>query len=240
MRRGESTLMSELPPIDVLDRDGALREAADGLDRACGFLDEPGAGEGHTRAALLRRAAAAGGLLAGGGALFGLVAPAAGAKSPAQDRAILNYALTLEYLESSFYARALAGRALSGETLTFAQVVGRHENAHVTILRGALGRAAVARPRFDFGATVTDAARFRTTALLLEDTGVSAYGGQVTRIKSPRILVAAAQIHAVEARHAAWIADIINRDPAPEALNPVLSRAAVLGAVRDTGFIQSS
>jgi len=236
----DQTISTEL---DELDADGAIRESMHSLEEECGFHDDPAAdplddGQAMPRSALLRRGAMGAGALVAGAGLFGLAAPVLAQRSPRQDRAILNYALTLEYLEAGFYADAIAKGALRGEDLRFAQVVGQHENQHVTLLRAALGSAAVRRPRFNFGNATASVASFRATALALEDVGVRAYGGQITRIMSRQLITVAAQIHAVEARHAAWMADILGRDPAPFALNGYASRAQVLGVVRRTGFIR--
>src|SRR4029077_16706769 len=115
----------------------------------------------------------------------------ASTKVTKNDVAILNYALTLEYLEAAFYNEAVAKGALKGETLKFAKVVQGHENAHVSFLKGALGKAAVKKPMFNFKGTTANAAKFRATAQVLEDTGVAAYVGQVGNIYSPKILAAA-------------------------------------------------
>ena len=115
-----------------------------------------------------------------------------------------NFALLLEYLESEFYTRAVAGGALSGELLNFATIVRDHELAHVEFLRNALGAAAIEKPTFDFRNTTTDAEAFAATAIVLEDTGVAAYNGQGPRLRR-RTLPAAASVVSVEARHAAWI-----------------------------------
>ncbi len=165
--------------------------------------------------------------------------------SAAQDTAILNFALTLEYLESEFYVDAVDKGALSGETLTFARTVRDHELAHVEALRDALGSAAVAKPTFNFMNTTSDASTFRATAVVLEDTGVSAYNGQGPNLRKPTLAVAAS-IVSVEARHAAWIRRIVGKPdydgssenyPAPAALDTALTRDQVLAAVNDTGFI---
>ena len=99
----------------------------------------------------------------------------AGAASRKGDIAILNYALTLEYLEAAFYTEAERKGALRGELASFAIVVGGHERAHVKGLKAALGHKAVKKPMFDFQGTTEDAAKFAATAQALEDTGVSAY-----------------------------------------------------------------
>jgi Ferritin-like domain len=188
-----------------------------------------------TRAQFIARAG-----LAGGGALaasFGLDPALAAAASRQGDIAILNYALTLEYLEAAFYTEAGKMGALSGELALFAEVVGRHERAHVKALKQVLGRRAVKRPRFNFRGTTESAAQFAATAQVLEDTGVAAYKGQAPKIKSNAILEAALAIHAVEARHASWIRDINGVAPAPRAFDAPKSKGDVLAAVARTRFI---
>jgi rubrerythrin len=212
----------EFPTVDELDRDGALCEAAEKA--------------GVPRAAFLRRvgAFAGGGLLIGG--LPAGVALAQGAP-PASDIAILNYALTLEYLESSFYNEANSKGALSGETSSFSKVVAGHENAHVAALQKVLGSKAVKKPTFDFKGTTGSLGTFQQTSILLEDTGVKAYLGQVGNIKAKAVLEAAASILPVEARHAAWIRNIVGQTPAPDAFQPSATMSEVLAAVKSTGFI---
>src|SRR5690349_20963550 len=101
-----------------LDADGAIQEAAYAVDPA---------GEA-TRSDFFKKAAISGGALVAGGVVFGgLPALAMGAPSKAQDVAILNYALTLEYLETAFYKEARAKAGLKGETAKFARVAGGHE-----------------------------------------------------------------------------------------------------------------
>jgi rubrerythrin len=212
------------PTFEELDRDGAIEEAA--------------ARTGISRSQFLRRSAfAGGGLLIGGlPAAFSL------AQGTSQgDIDILNYALTLEYLEAAFYKEAVDGGALSGKLGTFAKVVAEHEQAHVDALKKALGAKAVKEPNFDFKGTTQDPATFGKTALVLEDTGVKAYQGQAGNIKSKAILKAAISIHPVEARHAAWIASILGGStlPAPDAFNPAADMATILAAVKGTGFIST-
>ncbi len=160
------------PTLDELDRDGALREAGARVDPL-------------TRGSFLRRALAiAGGAAAAGVALPALATPAAFAQSGGSDVDILNYALTLEYLEAAFYAEAVARGALSGELATFARTVAAHEQAHVDALKRALGGKAVKRPSFDFKGTTGSQDAFWRTALTLEDTGVEAYQGAAVNIQS--------------------------------------------------------
>ena len=163
--------------------------------------------------------------------------------SKKNDVKILNYALTLEYLESAFYAEALSKGKLSGSVLKFATTVAAHEATHVTALQKALGSAAVKKPSFDFKGTTGATKTFLATSKVLEDTGVSAYQGQATLIDATAILATAGSILAVEARHASWVRDLIGGgktpSPAPDAFSPPLSMKQVLAAVGKTGFIKS-
>ncbi len=145
---------------------------------------------------------------AAGGVLAGAMPRMASAATPASDVAILNF--TLEYLEAAFYAGAKANAGIfKGDTRNFVSVVAKHEAVHVAYLKKALGSAAVPKPKFDFkGTTNTNQKTFEATAQLLEDTGVSAYLGQVPLIKMPAIAGAAGTIVTVEARHAAWMRHI--------------------------------
>jgi Ferritin-like domain len=208
--------------IDQLDTDGAIRETA-------------AAAAGDTRAGFLAKAGLLGGGMIGAAAL---IDPSiAGAATKKSDIAILNYALTLEYLEAAFYTEAEKMGALSGELALFARVVGAHERAHVKGLKAVLGGNAVAKPRFNFRGTTESADAFAATAQVLEDTGVAAYAGQAPKVKADAILKAALAIHTVEARHASWIRDINGADPAPSAFDEPLSKKQVLAAVADTRFI---
>jgi hypothetical protein len=211
--------------LEVVDPDGISE-----------VLDPRTAG---TRAAFLKKAVVAGGGVALGGVLIGgLPALTTAAPGPAQDAEILNFALLLEYLEAEFYTQAEASGALSGEAAEFARVVGEHERAHVEFLEGALGDQANPKPTFDFQGTTEDQQMFLQTAIVLEDTGVAAYNGQGARL-TKETLPAAASVVSVEARHAAWVRDIVGENPAPNVVDPLQSMEEITAAVTDTGFIQS-
>ena len=210
-------------PFEQLDQDGAIAEALDAV-------------EGDTRADFLRKTAVAGGGLVGGGAALAALAAPAAAQS-ASDVNILNFALTLEYLEADFYTRATQGGALKGFLRRFSQIVGEHERAHVAALQKTLGNKAVRKPKFDFKGTTEDPQLFGQTAATLEATGVAAYGGAAPMVQSPAVLKAAIAIHTVEARHTAWINHIIGQPPAPTAFYEPMSVSQVLAAVTATGFI---
>jgi len=219
--------------LDVADPDEVIRGAMT---------------RGHTRADFFRRGAIAGGtLIAGGVAIGGLPGIALGKPSASQDVEILNFALLLEYLESEFYVQAVANNKLQPKVLEFARTVRDHELAHVEYLAKALGSKAIGKPTFDFGDTVKDNWKFLATATVLEDTGVTAYDGQGTRL-TRNTLAAAATIVSVEARHAAWVRHIMYAPagygnapyeyPAPSALQPYKTKDQVTEAVTATGFIK--
>jgi hypothetical protein len=216
--------MSHLPKLEELDVDGAIREAADNLG-------------GDSRGAFLRKAGLGAGAVLGSSAFFGALPAIASAGVAASDVAILNYALTLEYLEAAFYAEAASKGRFTGKVGKFAKIVAQHEAAHVSFLKGALGSAAVKKPVFDFKGTTTNRAKFVATAQVLEDAGVAAYLGQVGNIKSKQILAAAGSILPIEARHAGWIRDINDVPGAPKAFEGAKTKAQILAAVKGTGFI---
>jgi hypothetical protein len=220
--------MSDLKITDV-DADGAIQEAHEALG-------------GDTRGDFFKKAALGGGALLGSGALLGgLPALASGAtkKSAKNDVKILNYALTLEYLEAAFYKEAVSGGVVNGPALDGAKIVAKHEADHVKALKTALGSAAVKQPKFDFQGTTKDQAKFIATAVALENTGVAAYLGQAGNILNPKILLAAASILPIEARHASFFNTLNGQSFAPASFEKGKSMAAILKAVKKTGFIKS-
>jgi hypothetical protein len=230
--------MNPVFDLDVIDVDGAVREAEAGVAN-------------DTRAAFFRKAAVGGAGVLASGTILGMLPEIASAKpSRKQDLQILNYALTLEYLESAFYKEAVASGALSGDALTFAKLVAAHEATHVTALHKtikSLHGKPVKKPTFDFKGTTKDQGKFLATSFVLENTGVKAYLGQAGRLKSKALLGAAASIVTVEARHASAAA-VLNagagaygggsKGITPNgAFDSAASMKAILGAVKGTGFI---
>jgi hypothetical protein len=230
--------------LDSIDADGAIAETHAAAEAA---VDS-----GHTRISFLRKGALAGGAALSGGAILGALLPgtalaASGKGRPpasfgAGDIGILNYALTLEYLESSFYNTAAKNNIAKGDKQlsAFLATTVRDENAHVKALKGALGSKAVKEPKFAFGKTVTDKATFAATAYVLENTGVHAYIGQAFNIASPAYLGVALSIVTIEARHSGAIGLYLGKPIAPNGpFDTGYTAAKVLAAVKGTGFIQS-
>jgi hypothetical protein len=149
------------------------------------------------------------------------------------DLAIVNYALTLEYLESQFYAKVIRSGLFHGATLSLLKSFGEDENEHVMALKGvakSLGTpAAVPVGKF----ALTSAAAVTKLAGAVENLGASAYLGQAANIKSKEILAAALAIHTIEARHAATFNTLLKLSPTPDgAFAKPMSMAQVLAAVK--------
>jgi hypothetical protein len=238
--------------IDKIDVDGALQEAAATADETV---------RGDTRLGFLRKAGLASGAAVAGAAInpVGALAwgrhghgPGWGPGGEQQGRppwafgpgdiGILNYALTLEYLEAAFYNQATAAGAITDpQTKVFLATVTVDENNHVAFLQKALGSAAVASPTFDFQGIPENQAKFQQTAFVLENTGVHAYLGQATNIRSPAYLAAAASILTIEARHASVIGLIIDESTAgivpSGSFDTPYTAEQVLTAVGATGFV---
>ncbi len=215
--------MAHLPPLEELDVDGAIREAADKVGP-------------ETRAAFLRKAGLGAGAVVAGGAFSGVLpALARGATIPKSDIDILNFALTLEYLEATFYQEGLRQvGGLSGDVQALSEEIGSNESEHVDELTKTiedLGGKPDKAPELDFGDAFEDEDSFLELAQTFEDTGVSAYNGAAPQIQSEEVLAAAGSIVQVEGRHAALIRLTRGEEPAPVAFDETLSEQEVLDTV---------
>ncbi|MDQ4145198.1 MAG: ferritin-like domain-containing protein [Actinomycetota bacterium] len=160
---------------------------------------------------------------------------------PSGDIDILNYALTLEYLETDFYTQGTDGNTLSGRELEIVEAIRAHEAAHVKALSTTiedLGGQPVKQPKFKYPAGTFDSRdKFLQTASTFEELGVTAYHGQVGNIQTPDLLAAAAAIAGVESRHAAVLARLIEGEAFPAPFEKAQPMEAVLKAAKP--FIQS-
>lgn len=173
-----------------------------------------------------------------GGALLAVpgVASAHNPPDPPTDIDILNYALTLERLEATFYRRVLKkfsqgefensdffdglGNYLRRNAYDNFKIISEHEDTHVdtlvSVIKSAGGKP-VPQSDYDFG--ITSVASAVKTAKILENTGVRAYDGAIAHIFGADYLTAGATIATVEARHAAYL-NILNRAvPFPSAFD---------------------
>ena len=149
------------------------------------------------------------------------------------DLAIVNYALTLEYLESQFYADVIKSGLFTGKNLSVIKSFGAEEAAHVAALHqvaSGLGTPA-AKPTGTF--PIHSAAQVTQLASTVENLGASAYLGQAGNIQSKEILAAALSIHSIEARHAATLNLLLKKTPTPDgAFAKPASMSEVLAAVK--------
>jgi rubrerythrin len=186
---------------------------------------------GMTRSSFILRGALAAGAVYGTTAVGPFVS-AALAQSGSSDVDVLNFALTLEYLESTFYNVKAKSVGLSGEAKSLATLIGGHEATHVAALEATikkLGGKPVAKPKFAF--PVTSEKTFLGLAYVLENTGVGAYNGAAPSLQSKDVLAAAGGIVQVEARHASAIALLIGKSPTPnQGFDKALTKAQVLSA----------
>ncbi|KAJ5263309.1 hypothetical protein N7478_010914 [Penicillium angulare] len=165
------------------------------------------------------------------GAAIGLSNASPVAKRAITDADILNYALTLEHLEASFYEEGLKNytkedfmnAGMDDTFYTNLQEIASDEKTHETFLTGALsaaGASPVARCNYTFPAT--DVKGFLALASVLEGVGVSAYLGAAGSIMNATYLGAAASILTVEARHSAYLRAALTESPFPQAFdNPL-------------------
>ncbi len=163
-------------------------------------------------------------------------APKAFAQSGSGDVAIANFALTLEYLEATFYTKAVDAGVLSGDALKVVTALRDHENAHVqaiTKLLKSVGATPVKKPQFTFpsGAFSSQSSVLKLAATF-EPVGVGAYLGQAPMIQSKDILAAAGSIVGVEDEHVVAVNNLLGDAASTlEAFPKALTKQQVLAAV---------
>ncbi|TCC86751.1 ferritin-like domain-containing protein [Pedobacter hiemivivus] len=129
------------------------------------------------------------------------------------DFGVLNYAYALEQLEAAFYIQVASNppSTFSPAEKNYFQDIQFHEIAHREFFKKALGPAAIAGLEVDFSSiNFIDRLSVLGAAKAFEDLGVAAYNGAGVRLKSDTYLTLAGQIVSVEARHAAYIRDLIS------------------------------
>lgn len=133
------------------------------------------------------------------------------------DVGILNYALTLEYLETAFYADVVKSGLFKGADLETIRKFGEEEAEHVSALTAAvkqLGGKPAPEPKTEF--PLESAKSVLELAGTVENLGAAAYLGQAGNIESPEVLASALAIHSVEGRHAAALNTLLGKPIAPD------------------------
>ena len=169
---------------------------------------------------------------------------------------ILNYALTLEYLEATFYTQGLnkfdkcdfekyfKNKEFDGGAVYEEFVrIREHEQTHVKTLKAVLGKKAVPKSTYNFNKTAFGSVgKFVAVAELLENTGVSAYDGAIAYIKAAKLQTAGATIATVEARHASYLNLINGDEPFPKPFDKPVAPQTICEAVQadNGGFIVRS
>jgi len=158
---------------------------------------------------------------------------------PQQVVDVLNYALSLEYFEATFYKTANGTEGLiPAKYQGLFGEIGQHENAHVALLSSVLGPAAVKAPKFDFTAggkysdVFSNFQTFSTLSSTIEDTGVAAFKGQLGNLAGTTVLATALQIHSVEARHAGSVRVLVGKPGSDGAFDKPMTKSEVLEAVK--------
>ena len=161
-----------------------------------------------------------------------------GATLPKVIEDTLNFALTLEYLEAAFYKEGNASGVIPSQYKAVFRTIGQHEDAHVKLLKGVLGSAAVKAPGVDFTAggkyadVFSNFDTFVAVSATFEDLGVAAYKGQAGNLAGTPVLTTALQIHSVEARHAAAVRPLAGKLGYDGAFDKPKTKAQVLAAAK--------
>lgn len=145
------------------------------------------------------------------------------------DLGIVNYALTLEYLEAGFYAAVIKSGLFKGDQLALIKTIGDHEMQHVDALTATakdLGGKPAPEPKANF--PLDSAEEVVALAATVENLGAAAYLGQAAAIENPDVLAAALSIHANEARHAAVLNTLAGEPPTPDGAFAVPADAATV------------
>ncbi len=149
------------------------------------------------------------------------------------DLPIVNYALTLEYLEAQFYAEVGKSGLFKGKTLSILKTFGAEEAEHVTALHKVAMSLGTPAPKPMGKFPLKSAASVAKLAGAVENLGASAYLGQAGAIQSKEILAAALAIHTIEARHAATLNLVLMKSPTPDgAFAKPMTMAEVLKVVK--------
>ena len=138
----------------------------------------------------------------------------------AQDLEIVQYALTLEYIETDFYNAVIDAGVIKDKKIGEAATMIRdNEQEHVDALAAVVKQlgGTPKKPKTTFTSVIEGGPEtVLQTAAEVENLGAAAYLGQAGRIKSKEILASALAIHTVEGRHAALLNSLVGKSIVPD------------------------
>jgi hypothetical protein len=204
-------LPATIDPSEPKNR-GALAELARDPASRGRFLKLLGGGAGAATAFGLFLAACGGEDDDGGATTSGQTTD----QAMSADLEIVNYALTLEYLEADFYAKVIESGLFTGAQLNLIKIIGDHEAQHVEALEGTASQLGTPADKLETMFDLQNANQVLTTAAEVENLGAAAYLGQAGRIQDKEILAAAISIHSVEARHASALNSLLGKSATPD------------------------
>jgi len=174
------------------------------------------------------------------------------------DLNVLQYALVLENLEAAFYnysSRTISlaqwtAAGLPAAAYTLIGTIGAQEATHVSALSSVIiarGGTPIPACPYNFSA-VTGPIAYLNIASVLEQTGVQAYDGAAAFITDTALQQVAATIATVEARHSAYLYQLLNASasststgapfsPFPSSLDTASTPTTIVTAVLATGFL---
>lgn len=132
------------------------------------------------------------------------------------DLGIVNYALTLEYIEAAFYADVIKSGLFKGDNLALIREIGSNEDEHVVALEATAKQLGTPAPKPRTQFPIEGPAQVLELAATVENLGAAAYLGQAPRIQSTQVLDAALSIHSVEGRHAAALNTLTGQPFVPD------------------------
>jgi len=196
------------------ERPTALEELAHDPGSRKEFLRKMGGGVAGASAFALFLAACGGDKKAGQGSTTQQTDTAM--KEASGDLEIVNYALTLEYLEAAFYADVVGSGLFKGAQLDLIKIFGDHEQQHVDALKATAMKLGTPADKPNTKFQLDSAKSVLELAATVENLGSAAYLGQAGRIQNKEVLAAALSIHTVEARHASALNTLLGKSHTPD------------------------